>query len=114
MTLEAKGPPRRGSADGPEGVCLTANASIAPNSVQAQEPSNDFLEARGAEAQRWYQGVSIGFKKLAHGEAPHSVLERFAAEHRLLIKAAFWRGEPRDSVLCRLVDIFLDEEVGKR
>jgi hypothetical protein len=105
------GPPRWGSADGPEDVCLTANASnIAPNSVQSQELSNDPLEARGAAAQCWYIGVAIGFKKLAHGEASHSVLERFAAEHRLLIKAAFWRGESRDSVLCRLVDLFLVEE----
>jgi hypothetical protein len=113
MPFTSEGPPRRGSADGPEDVCLTANASnIAPNSVQSQEISND-LKARGVEAQRWYIGVAIGFKRLAHGEAPHSVLERFAAEHRLLIKAAFWRGESRDSVLCRLVDLFLDEEVGK-
>jgi hypothetical protein len=114
MALEAKGPPRRVSADGPKDVCLTANASnIAPNSVPAQELSNDSLETRGVEVQAWYVGVGIGFKKLAHGEASHSVLECFVREHRLLIKSAFWRGESRDSVLCRLTDLFLDEEVGK-
>ncbi|MGB6177240.1 MAG: hypothetical protein WBF43_13100 [Methylocella sp.] len=89
---------------------MTANASsINPKTVPPQELSPDFWEAKGVEAQAWYGGVAGQFKKLARGEAPHSVLERFAAKHRLLIKAAFWRGESRDSVLCRLVDLWLKE-----
>jgi hypothetical protein len=114
MTKTSEGPPRRGSADGPEDVCLTANpSSIDPKSVPPQELPAEFWEAKGAEAQLWYVGLSIAFKKLAHGEASHKVLERFVREHRLLIKAAFWRGESCDSVLCRLLDLFLVERTGE-
>jgi hypothetical protein len=110
MPQTREGPPRRGSADGPEGVCLTANASnIDPKQGPPQALPCDFWEAKGVEAQAWYVGVAIAFKKLAHGEAPHSVLERFVREHRLLIKSAFWRGDSCDSVLGRLVDLFFEE-----
>jgi hypothetical protein len=112
MTQTREGPPP-GQEDGPKDVCLTANASnIAPKSIPPQELPAEFWEAKGAEAQLWYVGVSIAFKKLAHGEASHSVLERFVRERRLLIKSAFWRGESCDSVMSRLVDLFLDEEAG--
>ena len=114
MTQTYEGPPRMGCADGPiRDVCLTANASnIDPKQGPPQALPCDFWEAKGVEAQAWYGGIAGQFKKLARGEAPHSVLERFVAEHRLLIKAAFWRGELRDLVLSRLLDLFL-EETGK-
>ena len=115
MTHISEGPPRRVSADGPERVCLTANPSfIDPKQGPPQELPSDFWEAKGIEAQAWYVGVGIAFKKLTHGEASHTALERFVRDHRLLIKAAFWRGESRDSVLGRLVDLFLNRgETGK-
>ena len=111
MTQMNESPPRRGSADGPEGICL--NTSISPKQAPPQELPCEFWEAKGIEAQAWYIGAAIAFKKLARGEASHSVLNRFAAEHRLLVKAAFWRGELRDLVLCRLLDLFLEERAGK-
>jgi hypothetical protein len=112
VTLETKGPPRRGSAAGPKGVCLRAGTFIDPKTVPPQELSPDFWPAKGVEAQKWYVGISIGFKKVAHGEASHKVLERFVRDRRLLIKSAFWRGDKQDAVLSRLLDLFLDEEVG--
>jgi hypothetical protein len=94
---------------------LAANASsIDPRQGPPQELPSEFWEAKGIEAQAWYIGTGVAFKKLARGEAPLSVLERFVRDHRLLIKAAFWRGDSRDSVLGRLVDLFLDRgETGK-
>jgi hypothetical protein len=72
MNLEAKGPPRRDSADGPKGVCLAANPSlIDPKRGATQALPSEFWEAKGVEAQAWYVGLSIAFKKLAHGEASH-------------------------------------------
>jgi hypothetical protein len=110
MTPTREGPPRWGDADGPKDVCLTANASpIDPKQCPPQELPSEFWEAKGIQAQAWYVGLSIAFKKLAHGEASHKVLERFVRDRRLLVKSAFWRGETQDTVLSQLLDLFLGE-----
>jgi hypothetical protein len=93
-----KAPPPRAAKASPLDA-LEAARALGPHAALSGEE----LIAKSKQCHGWFLHIISDFARL-HTKEERQDAKQFAWERRFQIKAAFWRGERRDDVICFLIE----------